>query len=53
MSGVAFLLGRFAAMGVRVVGIVTNPSFAEAQTIVKALGPWGNCNLEFFSIARP
>jgi stage III sporulation protein SpoIIIAA len=40
-----------AHMGVRVVGIVTNQFFAEAQTIVKALGPWESCSLEFFSIS--
>ncbi|MBV8489189.1 MAG: hypothetical protein JO199_01575 [Candidatus Eremiobacteraeota bacterium] len=40
-----------AKMGVKVVGIVTNERFAEAQTIVKALGPWDHCHLEFFSIA--
>ncbi len=40
-----------AHMGAKAVGIVTCGSFAEAQTMVKALGPWASCNLEFFSIA--
>lgn len=39
-----------AKIGLKAVGIVTG-AFADAQTMVKALGPWTEVDMEFFSIA--
>ena len=39
-----------AKVGLKVAGIVTG-HFAEAQTMVKALGPWAGYDLDFFSMA--
>jgi hypothetical protein len=41
-----------AALGTKAVGIITTAHFGEAQMMLKALGPWGNCDVAFFSIAR-
>jgi hypothetical protein len=40
-----------AKLGIKVVGVVTHDQLSEAQIVVKALGPWDGCNVEFFSIA--
>jgi hypothetical protein len=40
-----------AALGVKTVGVVTSAVYAEAELMVRALGPWSNCDLSFFSIA--
>ncbi|HTU82974.1 MAG TPA: hypothetical protein VMF61_12640 [Candidatus Acidoferrales bacterium] len=40
-----------ACLGVKAVGVVTKQFFAEAQTMVRALGPWASCHLEFFSVS--
>jgi hypothetical protein len=42
-----------AKVGIKAVGIVTSESFAEAQLMVRALGPWDGCDIDFFSIAPP
>ncbi|HTX58599.1 MAG TPA: hypothetical protein VMH02_02900 [Verrucomicrobiae bacterium] len=40
-----------ALLGVRVVGTITAGQFAEAQMMLRALGPWSDCDVELVSIA--
>ena len=40
-----------ALLGVKTVGIITSKLFSEAQMMLKALGPWGNCDVALFSIS--
>lgn len=40
-----------AALGTKAVGIITAAAYGDAQMVLKALGPWTNFDVAFFSIA--
>jgi hypothetical protein len=40
-----------AALGTKAVGIITQRNYGDAQNMLRALGPWTNYDVGFFSIA--